>query len=302
VALAITASGSFAQPKDTKLSTKVYNIKPALNDSGKSGSVQSTDALIKLILEMIPFGEPKPDGPQIIERDGGKLEVRATADTHSQIADLLAALERLNDLAVDIQADVYELDAATYAKFLKVFPNSGKSHLLFATGESEEKDAVTKNEKILDEATKILKTGRAIQSSKNRLGNGSDSTAAARLAVVPFTSIVGEPIAALRNNPLFAKEGFSLTALPVVSADRRFVRMKLAEQSTMLTGMRKRELDRVNGKPIVAQTPELEDLGATASTVVADGGQIIFKLAYAPKDKVWIVVLKPTIFIQAENQ
>ena len=34
---------------------------------------------------------------------------------------------------------------------------------------------------------------------------------------------------------------------------------------------------------------------------VADGGTLIFKLAYAPKDKLWVVVLHPTIFIQAEE-
>ncbi len=45
----------------------------------------------------------------------------------------------------------------------------------------------------------------------------------------------------------------------------------------------------------------MEDVGGTGSTTVDDGGTVLFKLAYAPKDKVWVVVLHPTIFIQAEE-
>ncbi len=95
------------------------------------------------------------------------------------------------------------------------------------------------------------------------------------------------------------KDGFKLVGLPVASVDRRFVRMKLTEQSVVVAGIKKRELAEINGQKIIAQTPDLEDLGTTGSTTVADGGTILFKLAYAPKDKVWVVVLQPTIFIQA---
>src|SRR5205823_13777807 len=102
-------------------------------------------------------------------------------------------------------------------------------------------------------------------------------------------------------NPQFVKEGFKLVAVPVVSADRRFVRFKLTEQSAAVLGIRKRELGEVGGKTIVAESLELEDLGSTGSAVVADGGTLLFRLAYAPKDKAWVVVLHPTIFIQAEE-
>jgi hypothetical protein len=49
------------------------------------------------------------------------------------------------------------------------------------------------------------------------------------------------------------------------------------------------------------QSPEIEDLGASAPVTVADGGTLLFRLAYAPKGKVWVVVVKPTIIIQAEE-
>jgi hypothetical protein len=97
------------------------------------------------------------------------------------------------------------------------------------------------------------------------------------------------------------KDGFALNARSVVSADRRFVRFKLTEQSTAVTGIKKREFEGPAGQKLVLQSAETEDLGASGSATVADGGTAIFRLAYAPKDKVWVVVIRPTIFIQAEE-
>jgi hypothetical protein len=129
--------------------------------------------------------------------------------------------------------------------------------------------------------------------------NGVEASLSTRQSVVTFRNqlVNDKPTEA----PQFVKEGFKLVGLPIVSADRRFVRFKLTEQSTTITGMRTRELGEVKGQKFVAQSPDVEDLGATGSAVVADGGTMLFRLAYAPKDKVWVVVLKPTIFIQAEE-
>jgi hypothetical protein len=80
------------------------------------------------------------------------------------------------------------------------------------------------------------------------------------------------------------------------------VRFKLTEQSTVISGVKTRDFGEIAGEKFVMRSLETEDLGATGSTVIADGGTAIFKLAYAPKDKVWIVVLKPTIYIRAEEE
>ena len=289
---------------DKKLVTKVYNIKPLIGERGKAAGVADADAVVKIILgTSLPFGEMNPgtDGPQIIELDGGKLEVRATAKVHGAVKDLLDAIERLQDLAVDVKADVIELDAATYEKLLKALPKGKtKPPVLFATGEEIEGADAPAFDKLFEEMNKVLKTGRVVQTSSGRFVNGAEATVSARRTVVTFHAhqMEGKKPA---GPPEFVKEGFGLVAVPVVSADRRFVRFKLTEQSTAITGIRKRDLGEIGGKPFVAQTPELEDLGATGSAVVADGGTMLFRLAYAPKDKVWVVVLTPTIFIQAEE-
>lgn len=298
VALVALAGVTPAQPvpkpvDDTELVTKTYTVKQLMGDKGKGA-----DALLNLIFQGISFGDAKGgDGPQVIERDGGKLEVRATAKTHAEIRDLFDALARLQDVAIDIKADVIELDTAAYDKLAKTLPKGkAKPPVLLATGEAfEGKDAPP-----LDEVNTILKAGRVVQTSSARFANGAEATVSARRNVVRFTND-GGPAWKPADNPLFVKEGFALVAVPVVSADRRFVRLKLTEQSTAITGVKKRELFELEGKKVVAQSPETEDLGATGSAEVADGGTLLFRLAYAPKDKVWVVVVKPTIFIQAEE-
>ncbi|MBM3981038.1 MAG: hypothetical protein FJ304_12270 [Planctomycetes bacterium] len=291
------------KPDDKALVTKVYNIKPLIGAHGKANQTPDADAVIKLILSTIALGESKgAAGPQIVERDNGKLEVRANAKAQGEIADLLDALARLQDLTIDIKADVLELDAASYEKLLKALPkaSAGKLPVVLATGAELEGDGAPDIDKALGEANKLLKAARLVQTSSARFVNGAKATVSARRAVVPYSNM-GEPAGVARDNPLYVKEGFALVAVPVVSADRRFVRFKLTEQSTAVTGMKKRELGEFGGMKVIAQTPVVEDLGATGSAEVADGGTLLFKLAYAPKDKVWVVLLKPTIFIQAEE-
>jgi hypothetical protein len=302
---ALTVGSVAAQPDpkkvdDKKLVTKVYNIKPLIGERGKLAGAEDADAIIKLIFQAIPeFRDLKPgaDGPQIVERAGGELEVRATAKLQGEVKELIGALERLQDLAIDVKADVIELDVASYEKLLKALPKEkAKAPVLLATGEEfEEKDAA--RDRAVEEANKILKAGRVVQTSSGRFVNGAEATVSARRTVVTYPEIRG----AQPENPFFVREGFGLVALPVVSADRRFVRLKVTEQSTVISGTKKRELGEIGGKALVAQTPIVDDLGATGSAVVADGGTVLFKLAYAPKDKAWVVVLKPTIFIQAEE-
>src|SRR5437763_16166850 len=111
VALADRAAAQVGPKADpNKLVTKTYDLNRVIG--GKSGlrDATDTDAVVKLIFESIQVGEIKPgaDGPQFVERDGGKLEVRATEKVHDEIKDLISSLERLADLAVDIKADVFE--------------------------------------------------------------------------------------------------------------------------------------------------------------------------------------------------
>lgn len=308
-ALAVLTGVLAAQPApkpadDKKLVTKVYDIKKLLGERGKASGIADADAIIKTIFDANLIHDLKPgtDGPLIVERDGGTLEVRATAKVQEEIKDLLDAIARLQDVAVDVKAEVIELDAGTYEKLVKVLPKEkAKEPVLFAVGEEVEWGNAAAIEKAFAAANKVLKTGRVVQTSGGRFVNGIETILSARHAVVTYHPAEDEakkPLGRLQ----YVKDGFTLNALPIVSADRRFVRFKLTEQSTIFNGLKAREF-RGFGDTFMERriSPDISDGGATGSAVVTDGGTAIFRFAYAPKEKVWVVVLKPTIFIQAEE-
>lgn len=299
-----------AKPDPDKLVTRTYDLKPLLTQHSRPGDLPDADAVVRLILQSVQTGELKTggNGPQIVVRDNGRLEVRATERVHGDVKDLLDALERLADLAVDVTADVIELDRPAAEKLWKVLPKPAKGKAdgpvvpFGSTEEDEGKEPPPEVKKAAAEASKILKAGKVIQTSTGRYANGAEAVVSARQVVVPYTNHpaakpAGGPVA----DPLFVKEGFRLSAQLVVSADRRFVRLKLTEQAAEVVGERKRQFGELNGKPLVATSPDVAEYGHSGTAEVPDGGSVLFKLDYAPKDKVWVVVLRPTIFIQAEQ-
>ncbi len=307
----VAAQPQPGNPADKSLVTKVYDLKPILDGKVKTIGVTDSDGVIKLIVENIRLGDVKPgtDGTQIIDRDGGRLEVRANAKVQEEISDLIDAITRLSDLAVDVTAEVIEFDMAGFEKLSKALSKVSfktKSPVLLATGEEFEDEArAPALEKELADVNKVLNEGKVIQWSTNRFLNGSNATFSARRSILTYHNRPDPgwfPIPGnTTSDPQYVKEGFALVGMPVVSSDRRFVRFKLTEQSVKVAGMRKRDLGEIGGQKVIAQTPELEDLGATGSAVVSDVGTLLFRLTYAPKDKVWVVMLQPRIFIPAEE-
>jgi hypothetical protein len=288
------AAAQVAPPADPdKLVTRSYDLKPILGARLSGTDLTGPDDVVRLILETLRVGELKPgtDGPQVVERDGGKLEVRATEKVQGEIKDLLDALGRLADVAVDVKADVVELDRETFEKVRPLF-RPGK-------GRADPPAAVALPPAVTDT---VIKRGKVIQSSSARYANGAEAVVSARQSVLTYST---RP-AALKpaDPPLFVKEGFRLLGLPVVSADRRSVRLKLTEKSAEVVGVKKREIrgfGETGTEAVIISGPEVSEYGRSGTVEVEDGGAVLFKLDYAPKDKVWVVVLRPTIFIRAEE-
>jgi hypothetical protein len=289
------------KPAAQPLVTRVYDLKHVL--AGKTGAAD-TDAVIKLIFESVAVGEVKPggDGPRVVERDGQKLEVRAAKKVQGEIKDLLDALARLADLAIDIKADVIEFDRATFEKSVKPLfaPPKGRTDPPAAIGFGDDDEGEPKDRPKAEDVTKALKLGRLVQTSSRRYSNGVEAVLSSRQTVVPYTTHPNEALK-VPGSVLYVKDGFNLVGLPVVSADRRFIRFKLTEQSSALVGERKRDFGEIAGQRFVMTSPVVEDFGRTATVEVGDGATAVFRLDYAPKDKVWLVVLRPRIFIQAEQ-
>jgi hypothetical protein len=207
-------------------------------------------------------------------------------------------------LAIDIESLVIELDPANYEKLIKALPKSEKrkpkTPIFFGDTDGDEVDAFDRV-KTFEAANKLLKSGKLIQNSKARFANGIEKTLASRQDVWTYHPNQNEAKKP-RGPLLYVKDGFVLREFPLVTPDRRFVRFKLMEQSTIVHGMKVREIRGFGNAFMEGRvTPDISDLGTTGSALVPDGGALIFRLEYAPKDKVWVVVVKPTIFIQAEE-
>ena len=142
----------------------------------------------------------------------------------------------------------------------------------------------------LAEADKIVKFGKIIQTSEGRFANGTESTVSARQTVFTY-----HPQPAAPAN--LDKAGYRLIALFAISGDHHSLRARLMEQSAELMGMKKRDFG-----GFTAISPDMAEYGRLATVEVEDGGAILFKLNYAPKDKVWLVMLRPKIYFPADEK
>jgi hypothetical protein len=303
VGAAIAENAPIPEGAKPKLITRMYDLKPILGEKSPTTKLANADAVVRLILDSTDVGDLKPgsSGPQIVIREEHRLEVLATEKLHGGIKDLLEALVRMADLAIDIKTTVIELEVADFKKRVKPFMESEKgipnSPVVPFYSEQSPKTPQLK------ELDKIMKAGKVIQFSESRFANGIKATLSARQSVRSYSLTAGkahEP----KGKAQFVAEGFKLLGLPRVSTDRRFVRMKLTEQSTMFVRMKTRSIEGFGGageNEIKLLGPEVAELGGTGSVEVEDGGALLFCLAYAPKDKVWVVIVRPTIFIQSEE-
>jgi hypothetical protein len=282
-----------AEPE--KLVTQIHDLKAIFSAPSRPADVPDADAVVRLLVEAIRIGDLKTegDGPKIVILDGGKLEVRATEKTQGHVKDMIKALAHLGDIAIDIKADLVELDKDTFEKNVQALlkPAKGKtdSNAVLGFGGGAEGAAGAEKPLPVAEADKIVKLGKVIQSSQERFANGTESTVSARQMVFTYRPQPGAP-----TN--IDKEGYRLVALLVISGDRRFVRARLMEQSAEVVGLKKRDFG-----AFTATSPDMAEYGRLATVEVENGGAILFKLNYAPKEKVWLVMLHPTIFVQAEE-
>jgi hypothetical protein len=170
-------------------------------------------------------------------------------------------------------------------------PAKGKVNPAAAIGFGAEADTGVGGEKPqpLGTADKIANAGKLVQTSTVRLANGMESMVSVRQLVFTYRNQAG-------GNLLVGKEGYQLGGMFMISGDRRTVRVRLTEQSAEVVGTKKRDM----GK-FLATAPDLAEYGRSATVEVEDDGAILFNLEYAPKDKMWVVMIRPSIYIQAEE-
>lgn len=266
----------------------IYDVSALAGKMHTTGDKGGTPALIGLVMSTVrPHVWGAKDSPHAIyELHGKKLEIYTTADNHGEIVDLLAALERLTDVAVVVESGLYEVERGFYDREIapQLAKLPGVAPALPIESELNEK---------LQKATKLLKSG------KTKLENGEDGLFFAVRRALP-TPTQMDPI---------AFPGVAFHGRFVVSADRRELRIKLVQKTTDLLRIGKEAtFDAKQGKRVVVDVPELQETSVSASVTVGDGLLILVPVrARIPgvtvrKDHVLVMLLRPTIYIREEEE
>lgn len=99
--------------------------------------------------------------------------------------------------------------------------------------------------------------------------------------------------------------GVSFKVRPLVSLDRRSLRLRIAQHVTQLVGIDKATTRDVAGKEIEVESPNLRTMSVTGSVQIHDGAPILMPVAYRPpgkgsEDKVWLLLARPFVWIEEE--
>jgi hypothetical protein len=216
------------------------------------------------------------------------LVIHTTPAVHAEIVQILTTLRRATDLAVDVQSDVYEVDRGFYEKHFQSGVEKGRQ------GPGKPFAGA------LDGGlNRLRKEGTLVKSNQVRIANAKE---AGCISVRKAFTYVSRPGRKGKEEFDTAFYGFRVQAAVKVSADLRYVRLKLTQNTTDLVAI---ESEKDGGQ--VVERPKLEEASSSATFEVGDGESILVPLHFLPaaareKDRVWLLVVQPLIHIEAEEQ
>jgi hypothetical protein len=313
--LCVAAGGPLAAAQaPPALATKTYDVTDLVRQSAwildkqpvpSDNTLRDTRApspAEKLVREIIAAVDPDSWGtaagsPTIQVENGTKLVVRATNARQKQVAHFLTVLRRLADVAVVMNARLYEVDRAFYVE--QIVPGltnprqPGSRRLVAYPGE-------TLLRKI--ERHKRIMEGDALKIPPGRQAAILSWQQAVRYVAQQADSDIGQK-KAYRT----ALEGVSFFARPTVTPDRRLIHLKLTQKVMQLA---KGAMIKVNeGDKDFEELVALPDQESSASTtiLVADGGTLLMPVDFRPpapkgQERVWLLVMRPQIWIQEEER
>src|SRR5262249_31645838 len=85
-------------------------------------------AIVSIVMSQDPnaWREDRGGKATLEVLNGAQLEIQATAAQHKEIKELLNALERLADTAVVVEAELFDVDAAYFKKYLALRLNKAQ--------------------------------------------------------------------------------------------------------------------------------------------------------------------------------
>jgi RNA polymerase sigma factor (sigma-70 family) len=209
-----------------------------------------------------------------------------------------------SEVAVMVQADLYEVDDAFYKKL------SNAKRLSKADLEKLERQIIgppgakqPEGETLFKLLGKqrLLLTGKEVQLDIGKEGMVLVRKKAIKCLPSPDQLRKGQ------NGPQTVEEGVSLFAQAHLSADRRFVLAKLTEKSAELEDIEKVTVLDNTGKEVLANIPFLKESSHSQMRDIPDGGSFLLPLHYRSrearnKDRWLVVRITPRIYIAEEEE
>jgi hypothetical protein len=276
------------------LVTKTYDVRDLVESVsawrpvvGRAGSwpepvagldrLEPIEALARVILTTVrPEGwrGPGKGAAPLREVNGTKLEIRAAAKRHEEIANLLDALRRISDVAVIVEGELFEVDRAFLDRHVKAVRGR---RVATPVGE--------------DVAKQLRKDGKSLKSGRAKVLPGESARFFSLRSALVYPTKAGQA-------PGTAFTGVTFRARVAVSSDRRFVRLTLTQRSTDLLGYR------TEGE---VKVPDLAEEATTEAVKVGDGVCLLLAARLAPekaapgKERAVVLLVRPLIYIEEEE-
>lgn len=244
---------------------------------------------------------------QVLNRN--RLVVRTNASNHWQIAGVVAALQRLGDLAVIVRSKLYEVDDVFFDKLKNAKPvDWEEAERRFLEGKLSKRDS------LLD----LLTKQKPVQEGDDvRLEDGSTALLVARQhawtrarngnQVAPTFGLVSQSPRSISGSPVVL-QGVSFTTRIYVTPDRRAVRMQLTEKATEIRQVKKVKVMVTNdGKEVDVDIPFTNETTHLREFEIPDGGAMLIPVHYRPKalqdkNRWWVLHIQPRIWIEEEEK
>ncbi len=266
-------------------------------------------ALVEMLMQAIDPPSWQHDGaaPGTIRiLNGTRLEVRANWDRHEQVANLLAAMRRLQDVAVVMDARLYEVDAAFYAKHLEPLFRDGRT----IAADSQELEALLAKQQLVLKGgdLKVPNNGEAvILSLQNAFTLPLPPLTAEEKMRRTFLEEQSGQRAPEAEKPLRPfVEGVSFAALVEVSHDRRRVRARITQKTSEVAMIPKMLEDEV-GKQTVPTVPFPTQRETTSAGYLDahDGMSFVVRVEHRPRagqERRYVLWIQPRIYIEEEER
>lgn len=326
-----------ADPREDLFRTGTYEVGDLLHrTSGKTGFDRMEELVRNVMTVVNPAGwHAREGGSSLRILNGSTLVIHASAKHHHEIGELLESLRRLTDVAVDIQGYLCEIDRSLYDKTIKpklgnvqgggdFLPAARIDHRPYLKLRDKLQVVTSNKVRVANgKEAEFLSLWDAVRMGmRPRLDDKQgprkpQPPEAIRKDRADIQEMVAQLLEKLREKgfdsslastnrlgePTLAMHGVGFKARATVSADRRFVEMRIHQDVVNLLNLEEVPF----GDEKVFVFPSLSRSGATTTVRVGDGEVLFVPVHYLPrslKDRnlMHVLIVQPTIWIEAEEK